>query len=237
MEIKILHMFGDVMNLYGEYANMEVMKRYLTDLGYDVCVDTLSLYERKDISGYDFYYMGSGTEKNQKRVLPELKHYEPAVKAACESGKTMLFTGNSFELLGSKITAADGMQYEGLNLEDFVTIEGKRRIVGDAIAQLGEQRFVGFINKCGKTSGIKNSLFEMRMGFGNDKEKGTEGLRIRNCFGTHLTGPIMVKNPNFLAMIAGLVIGEELPAPTYEAMKRSYETTLKALEARLSEQK
>ena len=61
MELKLLHIFDDVMNLYGEYANVAVMARYLTDLGHTVTVETLSLYEKKDISGYDLYYMGAGT--------------------------------------------------------------------------------------------------------------------------------------------------------------------------------
>ena len=44
MEVKLLHLFDDVMNLYGEYANVAILARYLTDLGHTVSVDTLSLY-------------------------------------------------------------------------------------------------------------------------------------------------------------------------------------------------
>ena len=61
MELKFLHLYDDAMNLYGEYANVSLLARYLTDLGHSVRVETLSLYEKKDISGYDFYYMGAGT--------------------------------------------------------------------------------------------------------------------------------------------------------------------------------
>ena len=50
MEVKLLHLYDDVMNLYGEYANVAVLARYLCDLGHAVSVDTLSLYEEKDIS-------------------------------------------------------------------------------------------------------------------------------------------------------------------------------------------
>ena len=51
MEKKLLHLYDDVMNLYGEYANVAVLARYLRDLGFQVQVETLSLYETKDISG------------------------------------------------------------------------------------------------------------------------------------------------------------------------------------------
>ena len=72
MEKKLLHLYDDVMNLYGEYANVAVLARYLRDLGFQVQVETLSLYETKDISGYDFYYMGSGTERKQKLAMTQL---------------------------------------------------------------------------------------------------------------------------------------------------------------------
>lgn len=237
MEVKILHIFDDVMNLYGEYANIAVLERYLTDLGHTVKVEKLGLYEQKDISNYDFYYMGSGTESKQKLALAQLKKYETALKHACETGKVLLFTGNSFELLGGKIVDADGNEFEGLHLDKFVTVEGKRRIVGDALAKLESDVLVGFINKCSKTSGINQPLFEMQMGFGNEKEKGSEGFYKNRCFGTHLTGPILVKNPSMLRYIARLLVGQIDESVTYEYMERSYQTTVAALQKRLNDEK
>lgn len=237
MEVKILHIYEDVMNLYGEYANISVLERYLTDLGHEVKVDRLSLYEKKDISGYNFYYMGSGTESKQKLALSELKKYAADLKKACEQGKTMLFTGNSFELLGSKITDAEGKEYECLGFADFVTTESKKRIVGDALAELDGETLVGFINKCSKTSGIKAPLFTMKMGFGNDSDKGAEGFVLNQCYGTHLTGPVMVKNPAMLRKIAKMIVGTINASVSYGAMEKSYQTTVAALEKRLAEAK
>lgn len=237
MELKILHIFDDVMNLYGEYANISVLEKYLKDLGHTVKVDKLALYDDKDISDYDFYYMGSGTEKKQKLALTELKKYESVLKNACAEGKTMLFTGNSFELLGAKIIDADGKEYEGLRLSDFITVEGKRRIVGDALAQFESDILVGFINKCSKTSNVEQALFEMKMGFGNEKDKGVEGFVKNHCLGTHLTGPILVKNPSMLRYIARLLVGQIDGSVTYEYMERSYQTTVAALQKRLNDEK
>ena len=108
MEVKLLHLYDDVMNLYGEYANVAILARYLTDLGHTVSVDTLSLYEEKDISAYDFYFMGAGTERRQKLALSQLGRYREALQRACDAGKVMLFTGNSFELLGARLQDAEG---------------------------------------------------------------------------------------------------------------------------------
>ena len=103
MERKLLHLYDDAMNLYGEYANVSLLARYLTDLGHSVRVETLSLYEKKDISGYDFYYMGAGTERRQKLVLPQLLQYRETLLEAKRRGAVLLFTGNAFELLGSAV--------------------------------------------------------------------------------------------------------------------------------------
>lgn len=236
MNIKILHIYDDLMNLYGEYANISVLERYLTDLGHSVTVDKLSLYEDRDISGYDFYYMGSGTETKQKLALSQLMKYRDALKAAADEGRVLLFTGNSFELLGASVTDGDGKVYDGLHLADFTTTEGKRRIVGDALAQDGDELLVGFINKCSKTSGIETPLFTMKMGFGNEKDRSAEGFRMKNCFGTHLTGPILVKNPAMLRKIATLLVGEPSDSVRYESMERAYRTTVEALKQRLAQE-
>lgn len=236
MNIKILHIYDDLMNLYGEYANISVLERYLTDLGHSVTVDKLSLYEDRDISGYDFYYMGSGTETKQKLALSQLMKYRDALKAAADEGRVLLFTGNSFELLGASVTDGDDKVYDGLHLADFTTTEGKRRIVGDALAQDGDELLVGFINKCSKTSGIETPLFTMKMGFGNEKDRSAEGFRMKNCFGTHLTGPILVKNPAMLRKIATLLVGEPSDSVRYESMERAYRTTVEALKQRLAQE-
>jgi len=239
MELKLLHLYDDVMNLYGEYANVSVLARFLADLGVDVSVDTLSLYEQQDISGYDFYYMGSGTERKQKLALSQLAKYRDALSDACDAGKVMLFTGNSFELLGDKITDADGREYECLHLAPFETVEGKRRIVGDCIADFDgfSDVLVGFINKCSKTYGVEQPLFNLRMGFGNEAVGGTEGFRKNNCFGTHLTGPILVKNPAMLRYIAKLLGAENTDSVSYPFMEKGYETTASELQKRLEAMK
>lgn len=235
MELKLLHLYDDVMNLYGEYANVSVLARCLSDLGCTVSVDTLSLYEDKDISGYDFYYMGSGTERKQRLALSQLVKFRDALNDACEAGKVMLFTGNSFELLGKKITDADANAYEGLQLASFETVEGKRRMTGDCLATFDgfEDVLVGFINKCSRISGVEQPLFKLLMGAGNEGDKGAEGFRKNNCLGTHLTGPILVKNPAMLRYIATLLGVEDTSRISYPYMEKGYETTAYELKKRL----
>lgn len=235
MELKLLHLYDDVMNLYGEYANISLLARFLTDLGHSVSVDTLSLYEQKDISGYDLYFMGAGTERRQKLALSQLYPYRDALKVAIDDNKVVLFTGNSFEMLGAKITDADGKEYEGLHLFDFETVETKRRIVGDCLAKtdLFGDILVGFMNKCSKTTKVEKPFCSVIFGFGNEADKGTEGFRAGNCIGTHLTGPILVKNPAMLRYIAALLGAENTESVSYPYMEKGYETTASELKKRM----
>lgn len=237
--IKILHLFDDTMSLYGDYANVLILERYLSEQGHSVKVDRVPLYEKRDISDYDFYFMGAGTERKQKLILPELKMYADVLKTAYENGKVMLFTGNSFELLGRSVTDAEGKCYEGLGLFSFETTESARRIVGDCIGscELFSEPVVGFMNKCSKTTGITKPLFRLQMGFGNEAQKGTEGLQEKNLFATHLTGPVLVKNPALLQEIAKRLAGDLDKSCTLPYLQESYETTAKALKARLEAMK
>ena len=41
MEVKILHIYPDLMSLYGSYANLSVLRRYLEAMGCTVTVDAL----------------------------------------------------------------------------------------------------------------------------------------------------------------------------------------------------
>ena len=114
-------------------------------------------------------------------------------------------TGNSFEMLGKTITDSDGKVYDGLGIYDFtVTEQNKRRITGDIVytSDILTKPIVGFVNKCSEIKGIENHLFTVKHGLGDYENAKAEGLKDKNLFATHVTGPIMIKNPHFLEYIA-----------------------------------
>ena len=233
--MKILHLYHDMMNLYGDYANLLVLERSLRELGREVEIHTLSMGEKKDIAGYDLYFMGAGTERKQKLALEELHSYAQTLKKAYEDGKLFLFTGNSFELMGKSLTDAKGRAYECIGIFDFETVESDRRIVGDCLGTcpLFTEPVVGFMNKCSKTTGIKLPLFTLQMGSGNEIEGGGEGICCENFFGTHLTGPILMKNPAMLREILTRLTGSPVEELNLPYLQQAYETTSRALQNRM----
>ena len=238
--MKILHLYHDIMNLYGEYANVKAMERIFGNSGITYTTDRLSIGADVDISAYDFIYIGSGTERNQRVVLEDMKKYKEDLEKYIYNGKTALFTGNSFEMLGHSITDSNGQNYEGLGIFDFTVKEqNKTRITADAVFECDflDKPLVGFINKCSEIQNIGTPLFNVKMGIGNTAEDNYEGIRVQNFFGTHLTGPVLIKNPYFLEYIVSLIAGENAKLNTeYLTYERAgYEVTLKELEKRVKE--
>lgn len=206
--MKILHLYHDIMNLYGEYGNVSALTRMLEKNHIFYELDRLSVGDEPTFMDYDFIYVGSGTENNQKQILNHLLTCKEELKQYIEAGKLLLMTGNSFELLGHAITDAKGKEWQGLSLFPFTVKEQDRtRNTADAIFTMEgqEKELVGFINKCSTIEGITTPLFNVKMGLGNGNDDNNEGIRHKNFFGTHLTGPVLIKNPYFLIYLTELL--------------------------------
>lgn len=243
MELNILHLYPDCMSLYGEWANAAVLKRHLEALGVAVNVKKVLLDDTADFTDADFIYMGCGTERTQKAALMTLKDRGNDLKTALDRGAVVLFTGNAMELLGKSVTDARGQAWPGMGLAEFSAVETDKREPEDVIAHatLWESPAVGFMNKCSVTTGVTSPLFDsLKLGLGNEKELGAEGYVDGNLFATHITGPVLVKNPDFVDLLIrrlfeakGWELPEQLPVLPYE--REAYEVTLRELSARVKE--
>ena len=241
MELKILHLYGEVMSLYGEYANLAVLRRHLEKLGVTATIVPVSCDDTPDFTDADMIYMGAGTERSMKYILTRLLPHADALRAAEERGAVILFTGNAMDTLGASVTDAEGTVHKALGLADFTTIETTRRDPEDVIAvsSLWEDPVVGFMNKCSTTHGITTPLFpSLTLGFGNEGKLGAEGFVRGNLFATHITGPVLVKNPAFTDLIItrlfeakGWTPPGSLPVLPHE--REAYAVTLRELQARI----
>ncbi len=217
MEVKLIHFYPDLMSLYGSYANLSVLRRRLEQMGNTVTVETVQSGVAADLTGADFLFMGAGTERAQKFALADFVRYGGAVKAAAEDGVSMLFAGTAMELLGKAITDESGKVYEGIGLGGFTAVQGAKRLVEDVYGhtELYPEAVVGFANKCSLLSGVETPLLgEVALGYGNEGERTPEGFRYQNVLGSHLTGPLLVKNPRMLETVIAAIYrrrGEPLP--------------------------
>lgn len=230
--VKILHLYPHLMNLYGDYANVIVLKKHLEDQGLKVSIIEKDIGDDIVFNKYDFVYMGSGTESNLMVALNDLIKYKDELTAYIESGKTMLFTGNAMELLGNYID-----EKEALGIFNFETEHTNKRFTGDVIVKNDEFGFVvGFINKSTKIIDNKeNRLFEYIFMDNNLKDDKYEGYRKNNLFATHIIGPVLVKNPDFMDTVVKTLLPNNMKFKhiEYKYEKESYIVTLSALKERI----
>ena len=234
--MKILHLYDNLMNLYGDYANLTELKKLLEHNGEQVEIERRRPGDAVDFGAYGFVYIGSGTERNLRVALEDMRRLKDGFAAYVESGRPALLTGNSFEMLGKQLCDSSGREVRGLGLFDFETTEqSQTRLVGDVIYECGflDSPVVGFVNKCSEIAGIKEPMFTVKMGLGDREGVSVEGLRRKNLFCTHLTGPALVKNPQLLCYIAELLLGRTPDDGRLEYEKKGYEVTLSELTKRM----
>ena len=240
MDVRIIHFYPDLMDLYGSRANVLALARYLERLECDVTVEAVLPGGGADMSRGDFFFRGSGTERAARAAMEDFARHGEALKAAAQDNAAMLFAGTAMDLIGESVKEADGSTYQGLGLASFLVEHGKRRIVGDVYGRtdLYPEAVVGFMNKCGVVTGVKTPLLTgLELGFGNEKERGPEGFHWKNVFASQLTGPLLVKNPKLLETMAAAVYarrGKPLPVdrPADRWAEKAYVVTEEQLRAR-----
>ena len=201
MELKICHLFPDILNLYGDRGNVVCMRRRLGWRGIDVSVSEVSIGTALKASDYDLFFIGGGQDFEQEVLLEDLKGGKTAeIKAAIEDGKTFLAICGGYQMLGAYYKTWDGQQCDFTGALDLYTIGEKQRMIGNYMftcEELGGQTVVGFENHSGATflgSGVR-PIGKVLSGYGNNGKDGMEGARYNNVFCTYSHGCLLPKNP------------------------------------------
>ena len=72
-ELKILHLYSDLLDLYGDYTNVTAVRRAAAQLGYESAVTEVQLGEPIDPAGYDLIYIGHGKARNLAAAAPHFR--------------------------------------------------------------------------------------------------------------------------------------------------------------------
>jgi len=185
--VKVLHLYYDLLNLYGENANLRALIRALEEQEVKVQVDFKSLGDDITINNYDFIYVGSGCYEDLQLVKEDFKRFSDDIKKYIDSNKFILATGNGTDLF------AGILKYKTKHI-DF-------RIVGDQLfkCNLIDKDVIGFQNRDMVMYDInEDSLFTVTSGTGSEPEVTTEGIVKNHFYGTYLLGPILIRNPYLL---------------------------------------
>lgn len=208
MELKICHMYPDVLNLYGDRGNVLCMTRRLKWRGIDVSVTKLPIGDSRSLAGFDLVFIGGGQDFEQQVLLSDLhRGKDKEIKAAIEDGVTFLTICGGYQMLGSYYETFDGKRCDFIGALDLYTKGSVKRMIGNykfrCSPSAGGSVVVGFENHSGKTwlgSGLE-PLGKVLSGYGNNGEDGSEGAHYKNVFGTYSHGPLLPKNPELCDLI------------------------------------
>lgn len=234
--VKILHLFDNLMNLYGETGNIKILERRLKSG--NIAFKTVKAMPKDVLDwDFDFVYIGSGTEKSMFASLKEAQNFTDELnKLIFEKSAVVLLTGNSMSLFGKKIVKENGEEVEGLSILDIETYETYNTpTMQDCVfeCELTNSKIVGFINRATKIISNEKPLFKVIKGVGNSKNVKFEGMQKNNLFATHLIGPILAKNPDFLELIIKKLANKtrefEYSVMKFDDMQKAYEVTLAEL--------
>ena len=220
MIIKIAHLYYDLMNLYGENANVRALQTFFERQNVKIQIDYLSVDDKINFDNYDIFYMGMGTEKSQLIVLEDLKKRKKELKKAIENGTYFFLTGNSYELLGKYIIDFDGNKIDTLNIFHFytkiITIKDMNnaatfRIVGETsgFTNLIKEKIIGFQNKSGTIYENDTPFLNVTYGIGDKPNVNDEGFIYKNVYATHLIGPLFIRNPYLTNYFVKKIIKEK----------------------------
>ncbi len=201
-ELRICHLYPELMNIYGDRGNIITMLQRCRWRGFRVKVTPLSLRDALDPGEHDFYFIGGGQDREQILVCDDLSREKgEALREAIEGGAALLSICGGYQLLGKHFLTYTGDDLPGIAIFDVRTVGGETRFIGNAaVASELEGAggvLVGFENHSGRTRPGQGCrpLGRVIKGYGNNGEDGLEGCVYRNAVGTYLHGSLLPKNP------------------------------------------
>ena len=178
-QLHIVHLYPDLLNLYGDRGNIQCLRMRCKWRGIDTLVTECNSGDRLSLASADIVLLGGGSDREQQIVCTRLqkvrRHYYDTPEG----------------------------RMEGLSLVDLYTEQGSPRLISDivlsndTIPELSTIEIVGFENHGGRTYIGDNMPFgKVIHGYGNNGKDASEGVLYRNVIGTYLHGPLLPKNPD-----------------------------------------
>lgn len=219
MKLTIGYFYPDLLNLYGDTGNVEILAFRAKKMGFDVEVIHITIgtdMEASGLSDVNLLFMGGGPDSGQKSMYKDLFDTKRNfVEDYVSSGKVGLYICGAYQLLGKYYKSADGSVLDGLGVFDLYTQHfgaDSPRCIGNTLAQLSSEivndpifpntpfndKLVGFENHGGRTylGKAAKPFAKVLKGHGNNSTDATEGVLYKNSIGTYFHGPILSKNPH-----------------------------------------
>ena len=199
MKLRICHLYGNLMNTYGDNGNLLMLQHRAKKLGYEVETTLISLEEDFNPEEFDIVMFGGGQDYEQTVVAKDLQNKKDTLIEYIEDDGVVVAICGGFQLLGRYYVNASGERLNGISAIDVCTNgQFPNRLIGDVEIfneEFGET-YLGYENHIGRTYLGKNMkpLGKVVKGYGNNEEDHVEGCHYKNVFCSYFHGPILVRN-------------------------------------------
>ena len=199
MKLRICHLYGNLMNTYGDNGNLLMLQHRAKKIGYEVETTLISLEEDFNPEEFDIVMFGGGQDYEQTVVAKDLQNKKYTLIEYIEDDGVVVAICGGFQLLGRYYVNASGERLNGISAIDVCTNgQFPNRLIGDVEIfneEFGET-YLGYENHIGRTYLGKNMkpLGKVVKGYGNNEEDHAEGCHYKNVFCSYFHGPILVRN-------------------------------------------
>lgn len=216
--LRIVHLFPDLLNLYGDGGNVRVLEKRCAWRGIPVEVETVRYGQEADLSRADIVMLGGGPDREQKLASETLFAMKDELGAYLEDGGALLAICGGYQILGRRWLMGEE-EVEGLSLIDAETLRaglGFDRLIDNVVlsSSLTDWSVVGYENHAGRTKlgpGVEPfGKVVSSSGHGNDDDSGYDGAVYKNCIGTYLHGPLLGKNPGIADHLISVALQRKL---------------------------
>jgi CobQ-like glutamine amidotransferase family enzyme len=207
--LKILHLYYDLMNTYGDRGNVIILFKIAEHLKLKPKIIKYRIGD-KITEKVDFIFIGGGEDWQQEIIYNDFKNLKNYIFEHVKENKPLLAICGGYQLLGKFYKTNEGKIIEGLGIFDIWTIAGKKRLVGNLIVDSPFGKIVGFENHSGRTYTNGSPLGNVIMGSGNNGEDKTEGYIYKKAIGTYMHGPFLSKNPEIVKFIFSSILNDEI---------------------------
>ena len=228
--LKICHLYPDILNLYGDRGNIICMQKRMQWRGIQTEIAEISVGDQLNYDDYDIFFIGGGQDFEQGVLLEDLaKGKSEAIAHAVDEEKVFLAICGGYQMLGNYYKTWDGKECNFIGALDLYTVGAKERMIGNYMYQCDETDggivVVGFENHSGKTYlGDKvRPMGKVLSGYGNNGEDGTEGARYKNVFATYSHGSLLPKNPKLADYILKTALKRKYPDISLEELDDTFE--------------
>ncbi|MDF7627297.1 glutamine amidotransferase [Lactobacillaceae bacterium L1_55_11] len=223
-ELNVAHLYGDLMNTYGDYGNIIALRYYAEQIGVTINVSLVSLGDDFDPEKYDFVLFGGGQDYEETVVARDLKGKAKELKTYIEEDGPMLAVCGGFQLLGHYMEMADGTRVDGIGVMDHYTTnmtddqvhtQKGKRLTGDITIKNNEtgEEYHGFENHQGRTflGQGERALGTVVSGQGNNGQDCSEGVIYNKVYGSYFHGPIFTRNGNLAKRVLADALVRKYP--------------------------